>query len=157
MEPDDRRLRLVYDEAIRGLEQQIAGIQHLRSTAGVLVSAVTVSTGFLGTLALNRHANLGWPAWIAVGLFALTLAALGVVLWPTRFATRFRADIIIDKWFHGDMPTSIDDAYEQLALLTERNIQKNQGQLERMFCAFKLAIALTGGELITWIAYLRRA
>ena len=88
MSPDDasdeqreRAFKIVYDEAIRALNLQRAGIDSLRARVGFLVSAAAISTSFLGGLALTgRTGDAG--SWAAIGLFVAFGAVSLRVLWP---------------------------------------------------------------------------
>ena len=51
----DPRVRLTYDESIRGLDMQSATLDELRNRTGVLLAAASLSSAFLGATALEHH------------------------------------------------------------------------------------------------------
>jgi hypothetical protein len=87
---DDPRQALVYNEAVRTLEQQQAVIESIRTRAGILLSAAAIATAFLSGIVVTKHRLdvLGWLATVAfVGVVGLCMA----ILWPTR-EWKFRAN-----------------------------------------------------------------
>jgi hypothetical protein len=77
---DDPRVALIYGEALRGLQQQQAGVESLNNRAGTLIVAASFASSLLGSEALGDGLN-AWD-WIALFLL-LAIGALAVLmLWP---------------------------------------------------------------------------
>src|SRR5207248_4119238 len=75
----DARYRLLYEESVRALEDQQTALDELRSRTGVLLSAASISTSFLGGLAL-RAGTLETPGWVAIGAFVATAIFVCLIL-----------------------------------------------------------------------------
>lgn len=65
-------MAVVLAEAVRGMEGQQENLDNLRSRVGILLSAATIATSFLGGIALDDD-QIGWPGLVAVGLFVIHL------------------------------------------------------------------------------------
>lgn len=51
----DPRLKLVYEESVRGWSLQSSVLDELRNRTGILLAAASVSSAFLGSADLTRH------------------------------------------------------------------------------------------------------
>ncbi len=120
---------LAYEEAKRAIDRQSGALDGLRSRAGILLAAVSVSTSFFGGLALrddlSRWATLA--AWIAT-IAALAAGGFGVaILWP-RAAWAFN---VSPSLFGRQLARAPDEAtaYRELALRLEENYKANERRL----------------------------
>jgi hypothetical protein len=82
---DDGIEDLAYQEAIRGISEQREALGSLRTRAGILLTASSIVTSFLGSLALRRG-EVSLAGWFAMGFFIISMGtALWVLLpWPLR-------------------------------------------------------------------------
>lgn len=78
MEPE----QLAYEEAKRQIDRQSSILDGLRSRAGILLAAISVTTSFLGGQALAEHGFSTW-AGLATAFFVGAGAACVTILWPT--------------------------------------------------------------------------
>ncbi len=78
-----RGYELAYAEAQRWLEDQERTVVELRSRAGTLMAAATITTSFFGGQSLIRD-DIGAPGWVAIGCFVLPGFALLLILWPSH-------------------------------------------------------------------------
>ena len=111
MEPQgnhDPRLELIYSEAVRGLLQQAAAVESLRTRAGTLVFAASFASSLLGGRALAD----GIETWDAVALALLLGIGLScvVLLWPYYdFRFRFNPLEMLDRFVDGQTSMDLDD------------------------------------------------
>ena len=75
--------RLAYDEVVRALTLQAGALEALRTRAGLLLSAASITTSLFGGSAV-RGKDLGLLAWVAVAGFVGLAASVLYVLWPHR-------------------------------------------------------------------------
>ena len=88
--PDgDAQAAFVYEEALRGLTQQQAGIQSLQARAATLIFAASFASSLLGSQALDDA--LGVWDWVALGLLFVIGALAVLMLWP-YYNLSFRFD-----------------------------------------------------------------
>jgi hypothetical protein len=142
--------RLAYDEVVRALSQQAAVLEGLRARAGVLLSAASVATSFLGGTALQRG-GLSPFAWAAVLAFVAHAASLLVVVWPRDepvgavSAARFIAEYV-------ENPERNDaESVRNLALYLERGYVARQAIADRLAGSLRLAALLLAGEVALWV------
>lgn len=64
----DPLYRVAYEEAIRALSLQQEVIESIRGRAGLLLSAASITTSFLGAQALDGGRS-GLVAWLALSIF----------------------------------------------------------------------------------------
>jgi hypothetical protein len=61
---------LVFEEAVRALDDQRSVLDNMRTRSGIVLSAAAVTTSFFGGLAL-RDGSPGWLGWAAVVAFVV--------------------------------------------------------------------------------------
>lgn len=71
--PDgDPRRRLLYEQALRGVDRQAGVVDECRGRAATLFAAASIAAGFLGAEAFTPPQAPGPWAWIGAGMFALS-------------------------------------------------------------------------------------
>lgn len=148
--------KIVYDEAIRALNLQRSGIDGLRARVGLLVSAATIATSFLGGLALQDHKG-DTGSWIAIALFVAFGAVSLRILWPrAEGAEGFTAtpSLVIAEYLERDDDEPAQEPwvmFRDLALYAEEAHDHNRDHhhvpLNRYFRA---AIVLLTAEIASW-------
>jgi hypothetical protein len=86
---DEPRFAFVYQEALRGLQQQQAAGESLHNRAGTLIFAASFASSLLGSRALTS--GVAFWNWITIGLL-LAIGALAVVILWSYYGLSFRAD-----------------------------------------------------------------
>jgi hypothetical protein len=76
----------IYDQSFRVLDDQARLLEGLRTRAGTLVGAATVTTAFVGGLASTGSMNptLDALSWVAVGLYVSVIVLSLVIYAPSR-------------------------------------------------------------------------
>jgi hypothetical protein len=152
---NDPRLAFVYQESLRGLQQQQAAVESLHNRAGTLIFASSFASSLLGGRALAD--GLGAWDWLAVGLL-LGIGALTVVLlWPYyNLSFRFDAQDLLDTYVDSEAPASMARMHRDLALRIKADWQRNGRIVRRMREAFQLALILLLLNILAWLFSIAR-
>jgi hypothetical protein len=112
---DDPRMAFIYQEALRGLQQQQAAVASLHNRAGTLIFAASFASSLLGSNALADGVN-AWD-WVALALL-LCIGALAVLmLWPYyAFSFRFDPEELLRDYVESEHPASLTEMYRALAV-----------------------------------------
>lgn len=148
----DPRLAIVLSEAIRALDGQRDNLDNLRSRVGILLSAATIATSFLGGLAFDR-AEVGWPGITAVGLFVLHVVLGLLVLRPQKWTFQTSAKVLIDGWILKD-DVSVDQLQRALARKLEHHYNANEEKLRGLWDLYGWAIVVLAAEVAMWLGEL---
>jgi hypothetical protein len=147
---------IVYKEAIRALDLQHASFDALRARVGLLLSAATIATSFLGGLVL-RAGGPDVPSWIAIGLFGALGAVALRILWPRAEGAEgftLMPSVVIASLLDpvsGGAPAT-STLYRDLALFAERALLANVDlHLRPVTRWFRGSIVLLVAEVATWI------
>ena len=147
---DDPRLAFVYQEALRGLLQQSAAVESLRTRAGTLIFAASFASSLLGSRALS--AGLGPWAWVAIALLFAIGALAVVMLWPYYdFAFRFDPEDLLSRYLDGNRTATMSEMYRSLALEIKAQWQRNGKLVRRLREAFQLALILLLFNILAWM------
>jgi hypothetical protein len=138
---------LRYNEAVSSIESQRSALGELRSRTGLLISAASISTSFLGSTAAKGKPgfplNFLWaiiPFGISIGLALLVLLP-----WPGwRFSLRAEPFLA----FRGK---PIDDALSELASILDKNASKNQKRMNALSILFAVSAVALLWSIIAWI------
>jgi hypothetical protein len=99
--------RVVYQEALRTVDDQVKTLENVRARAGTLFSSAGVVVAVLG-FAIRHDAKGDAPSWaVSAGLISfLILAAATVVIWwpPPKGRFRMAAAEMVGDWIEGDEP-----------------------------------------------------
>lgn len=152
---EDPRYRFVYDEAVRTLDHQEETLDGLRARAGVLLTATSVATSFLGAAALRDTRNNGpWPA-LAVFLFVVVgLLCVALLLPRGNWRWRFGATELLRDYVEASPPADMNEMFKDLALHLEGNYAHNKQLMEPMWMMFRAATGLLALEVLFWLAAL---
>ena len=147
---DDPRLAFVYQEALRGLLQQSAAVESLRTRAGTLIFAASFASSLLGSRALS--AGLGLWAWVAITLLFAIGALAVVMLWPYYdFAFRFDPEDLLSRYLDGNRTATMSEMYRSLAIEIKAQWQRNGKLVRRLREAFQLALILLLFNILAWM------
>lgn len=126
----DPRLRLVYEESLRAIDDQKESLDALRGRAAQLLTAASVVETFLVGLVLRSEGRPGAATWVSAGAFVL-LALICVWIMLPRHGWTFAnsATILLDGYVDADPPASLDEMHRTLAVYAERHWDRNQDRL----------------------------
>jgi len=147
---DDARIKIIYDEAVRGWSLQSSVLDELRSRTGVLLSAASVAVALLGSSDISKHEGFTTLGWFAVGAFVFVLGLCLYVLFPTNGWT-FTHEAKLALKGYVDAGLSLDDTREGLAIKADDYRDENDEKLHRMFLAFQGAAFALGLSIVLWL------
>jgi len=95
----------IYDQSFRTLDEQARVLEGLRTRAGTLVGAATVTTAFVGGLAStgSENARLDALSWVAVGLYVSVIVLSLLIYAPSH------------RWVSGHHPRRLLSVYVEAA------------------------------------------
>jgi hypothetical protein len=147
---DDPRLAFVYQEALRGLQQQQAALESLHNRAATLIFAASFASSLLGSRALIDGMQ-PWD-WLAVALLVGIGALAVVLLWPYyNLWWRFDARDLLDNYVDGQPPATMPQMYRELALRIEADRQRNGRLIRRLREALQASLLLLLLEILAWL------
>jgi len=151
--PDaDPRWAVVLAQAERAIEGQQQNLDGLRARIGILLSAATIATSFLGGIAFER-ASIGWAGVIAVVLFGLLVVLCLSILRSQEWSFQVRSSVLIDGWIRRD-GVDINQLQRALARKLDQYHSENEVQLRRLWSLYGWAILVLGAEVAMWLAEL---
>lgn len=151
----DERLALVLEQAQRAITQQQHDLDNLRARAGTLVAAASLVSGFLGAETL-RDSSLPAPALVClvVALVALAVALLaaGYILHPRVWMWGIDVWALLRDYVEPaeQAPASLDELRRDLAWFMQRDVNRNNAQLTKLFRALTIGISAIGVEVVAW-------
>lgn len=80
----DPRLVIAYKESVRAWAHQSSVLDELRSRAGTLIAAASVSSAFLGAATIRGSHSLDDGSVAAIVVFGVVVALCIYVLWPAK-------------------------------------------------------------------------
>lgn len=147
--------KLAYDEAVRAIEGQHSSVDEIRTRSGILLSATTIVTGFLGPNALmaGNQSTVAWvAAWVAAGLLLATVAPIVYVLLPTdgwKFVVGTK--MLLSGYIETDPPASMEELYRSVAWFLEDGWESNKKMLAVRYEWFTFAALMLVGETMAWL------
>jgi hypothetical protein len=134
----DTAQALAFEEALRGVAQQQAVLDGLRGRATALLGVASISTSFLGGIALSNSKPSG-PSWMAIGTF-ITVGFLTIgILFPRRgWIFRTSPKALISDYVEAEPPASLQEMQRDLALYFERHLTRIKSDLIALSGSFEL-------------------
>jgi hypothetical protein len=152
----DSTYALAYEEALRGVVQQQAVLADVRGRAGTMLGAASISTSFLGGIALQDQ-ELTALSWLAIGAFvAVGLLTISILLPRRGWTFRMSARKLIKDYVEAEDPAELPEMYRDLALHLEHHFDGNQRLLGQLFWLLRIASTLLVGEIVLWLVLLAR-
>jgi hypothetical protein len=147
----DSTYALAYEEALRGVVQQQAVLTDVRGRAATMLGVASISTSFLGGLALRDQRPIGW-SWLAIGAFvAVGLLTIWILLPRRGWTFRMSARSLIKDYIEVERPADLPEMYRDLALHLENHFEGNQKRLDRLFWLLRSASVLLVAEIVLWL------
>jgi hypothetical protein len=146
----DARVRLAYDESVRGLNMQSTAVDELRSRTGVLIAAATVASAFLGSTALARHSATYWANIFGLLAFVAVIGLSLGVLWPSEdWEFVYDPEILDDDYFAQDVEAT--EMCRAMSLGNAGSHRRNQSKLNGRFRMFRLASVALLLDVLLWL------
>jgi hypothetical protein len=149
-EDDGARAAFVYQEALRGLLQQLAAIESIHARAATLIFAASFASSLLGARALEDGVG-GWD-WTALGLLVAIGGLAVLLLWPYwNLWFRLDPEELIARYIDVAEPVPMAVMHRELALQIEADRQRNGRLVRRLREALQLALILLLLEILAWL------
>jgi hypothetical protein len=148
--PDPQLINLVYDEAMRALSEQSAALDGLRTRAGLILSAASIASSFLGGLALQQGSLDVW-SWLGIGAFVFVGALAFVILWPYAWSFNFEPHVLFSDYVDTEPPSSVVDAKRNLAKYAGDYLADNDRILRVLWWVYRVAIILLVLQIAFWL------
>jgi hypothetical protein len=148
---DDAFYKVAYDEAVRALSEQQAAIESVRARAGLLLSAATVTTSFLGSQAL-QDGRSSLFSWLALLDFVAVAATSLAILWPRSWEFTANSRRVLESCVEFAAEIRIGDLYRDLSLRMQGSFSVNNRGLIELVLLFQVASSLLTVEVVLWIA-----
>jgi hypothetical protein len=143
--------KIVYDESVRAIEQQVRSLDELRARTAIVLAAAGVSSAFLGQAAIDD--GVGAFGYFAIGFFVATALACVWVLIPRWGAWTFAnsAEVLIRE--HIEVPERNNDRklYRFLAEIHESHYDRNRDLLGPLFTCFWFACVALAVDILLWM------
>lgn len=136
---------LAYREAVRTLDHQLATLTELRSRAGMLLAAASITISLLGRETLHGTPPIAWAAIVCLAF--LSLCVLGIV-WP-HGDWNFDIDpqALLDARLAIGRPTVMDLSLELIAHMG-RHRRANSRRLARVVRVFRIGACLLAIQIV---------
>jgi hypothetical protein len=129
------------------LGEQERAVHALRSRAGTVVAAASISGSFLGAKVL--HSSLGGWGIAALIVFVLCLGSAIWVLLPQELVFAFRGDALLAASDHEGVE-DVAQAYRAAGMWIEPFLDANRDKIAQMSSWFTASCVLLALEVILW-------
>lgn len=139
---------MIYELALRSLDQQERELGELRSRTNTLLAAATLISSFLGAAAIREHDGLNTLAILALVALVTTGALSLYVLWPREL--RFAIDA---RRTYDDLYPLLDDHAEaqlRVAYGARDRYLRNKTTVDQLALAFQIAAVVLGVQTVLW-------
>jgi hypothetical protein len=138
---------LSYQLTADALAEQERALNALRTRAGTVVAAASISGSFLG--AKVNHGSLDVWAILALIVFVLCLATAIWVLLPHRLVFAFRGEALLAESDHQDVQ-DVAEAYRAAGIWIEPHLDVNAAKIGELSEWFTVSCGLLAAEVILW-------
>jgi hypothetical protein len=149
---EDPRAALIYEAAVRALDQQASLLANLQGRAATLLTAASLVTVTLVGLAIEDGDDLSRLSWGAIASFLLVVGICVGVLFPTT-GWKFRMDAhkYIKHVLDADPQPSLSQTHRDVSLHMDAWATNNETKLGRLMTALVLASLALAFEVAFWI------
>jgi hypothetical protein len=158
--------RVVYEESARTLSQQREVLDGLRSRAGTLLGATSISTAFLSAEVLRGPAgsrqDLDSLGWSAVALFCVVVLLSLAILIPWKWTFGHHPHLLIGVHLESEnppkywQPSTLSEIYRNISYWNGVHYNENGRKLQVMFVLFAVACTALAAEIVIWLILLAR-
>lgn len=139
---------LVYELALRSLDQQERELAELRARTNTVIAAAALIASFLGAAAIREHRGLSAWSVIALVVLALTGGLSLFVLWPRELRFAFDARATYRELY--PLATNIAEAQLSVAYSARDRYRENKRRIDRLELAFQTAVLTLGMQTLLW-------
>jgi hypothetical protein len=136
-----------YQLTAEALAEQERALSALRTRAGTVIAAASVSASFLGSKA--GHGSLDLWAVLAMVAFVTCLASAIWVLFPHSFTFAFRGEALLAASGRAGVE-DVAEAYRAVGRWIEPFLNDNQDKIGLLSTWFTASCALLAVEVILW-------
>lgn len=129
------------------LADQDRALAALRTRAGSVAAAASISGSFLGTAV--AHGSLDAWAILALIAFVLCAGAAVYVLLPHRLVSAFRVDALLAESDHRRV-SDVTEAYRAAGIWMEHHLDRNADKIGDLSSRFAASCLLLTTEIILW-------
>jgi hypothetical protein len=141
-EQEDPRLRLVWEEARRGVELQVAQLDETRGRAVALIT-LSGAAAAITSASLKKGETPHGAALVTFAAFTLILLLGAFALAPRRGWRFFRrADHLLSGYIDHEQPAGINEMYRNLAKHLLDDFQDNDTRLRWIYMGLRVACGL---------------
>jgi hypothetical protein len=149
---NDSRGAIVYAEATRVLDQQLASLSNIQDRAGILLSAASIAASFFAALAIRQGEALTIWAWLAIGAFlAVAVGCVWLLLPRGLWTFRFNVGALVENCLEADPPPTLAKMHHDLSKQMHQWDGENRERLYNMMRVFRAAGIALGFEVAFWI------
>jgi hypothetical protein len=153
MADDDPRAALILQESVRALDQQSESLNELRSRTGIVLSASSVASAFLGAAALQRGGFSVLNILALIVFLCSTLLCLGVLLPAEDWEFHYDTEALEVSYIQANV--GLADMQRSMAAGYSKCWMKNDGRLKPLYLMLRLAIATVGIDVMLWLLAIR--
>jgi hypothetical protein len=129
---------------------QSSVLDEIRTRTGILLSAASVSSAFLGAADLTRHPRFAFLTWLALGAFGLLVVICLRILRPHGgWCFAHDSEALLTEYV--DSGTSIDEMHRQLARAADGHWETNNSKMKWMFRGFRAGSLFLGLSIALWL------
>jgi hypothetical protein len=140
-------LELSYDAAIRALDLQERAVDQLRSRAGILLAASSVTASFLGGQTIQHTNELGTFGALALIALVISIGLSIYVLLPKR---GFVFGLSAPRMYEELYALSVEEAQRRVIYWLEGYWAENQAKIEEIGRYYFLAAVALIAQLLFW-------
>jgi hypothetical protein len=139
---------LVYELALRSLEQQERELSELRARTNTIIAAAALIASFLGAAAIREHGGLSTWSIVALTVLVVTGVLSLLVLWPRRLGFAFDARATYAQLY--PMLDNVAEAQLRVAYSARDRYESNKHTIDRLELAFQSAVLTLGLQTLLW-------
>jgi hypothetical protein len=143
---------IVYELALRSLDQQERELGELRARTNTLVAAAALIASFLGAAAIHEHGGLSVWSIIALTVLVATGGLSLYVLWPRELSFAFDARLTYTA-LYGLIDTP-DEAQLRIAYSARDRYLDNKHTIDALELRFQAAVLTLGLQTVLWVVAL---
>jgi hypothetical protein len=142
---------IVYDEAVRAIDQQPRIIDELRSRTSILLAAAALTAGVIAS-AGSRADAIGGIGDAAIAILAVAVALCVAVLIPRKHVTFVLSpQILLEDHVDVLERNSPEKLYRFLALTLEHHYDANDVKIRHLYRLFRWACIAISLDVALWL------
>jgi hypothetical protein len=141
-------MKLALELSRSAVQDQADRLSDLRTRAGTLLAAASISGSFLGV----THGTLDTVAILALVAYLVSVGAAIYTLLPHKLSTEFRGTVLLRD--SRKVEATDEEAYESAVRWLEVTRGENAGVLDDLTRWYVVAAVALGVEVVLWIVAL---